>query len=321
MGFRIRRSDSSARRRGPHHSFARDLAGAISGDCATRRGRDGTGGGFKSRATGRESGSSSSWRGSSTNPWSWSTKSRSRLMATAGRRSRSTSPTRSTGKTSFVLGVDARAPDDRDGGRFSQSLAGKQDWYGVQGGIWKPARLEARDPVHLSELAVRSSYDLAEGTRRRQRERSPQPWRPKSALTLSRSGETVAQREMTLRSTEFEAALEAVQSRRMVAGRAQPLRLAVELSAMGRRARRGRTHVGFRQLEAKDGRLVLNGRALLHVRRARSGLASRGRVPARRARSFSSSASPTPRRWGSTRCAATSRFPTGSISISPTGSA
>src|SRR5271163_4844498 len=68
------------------------------------------------------------------------------------------------GKTSFTLGVDARVPDDRNGGRFSQSLAGKQDWYGVQGGIWKPARIEARDPVHLSELAVRCAHDLARGT-------------------------------------------------------------------------------------------------------------------------------------------------------------
>ena len=31
------------------------------------------------------------------------------------------------GKTSFVLGVDARVPDDRNGGKLSQSLAGKQD--------------------------------------------------------------------------------------------------------------------------------------------------------------------------------------------------
>ena len=37
------------------------------------------------------------------------------------------------GETSFVLGVDARVPDDRNGGRFSQSLAGKQDWYGDPG--------------------------------------------------------------------------------------------------------------------------------------------------------------------------------------------
>ena len=50
------------------------------------------------------------------------------------------------GKTSFVLGVDARVPDDRNGGRFSQSLAAKQDWYGVQGGIWKSARLGGAGP-------------------------------------------------------------------------------------------------------------------------------------------------------------------------------
>src|SRR6202161_3054797 len=37
------------------------------------------------------------------------------------------------GKTSFVLGVDARVPDDRHGGRFSQSLAAKQDCVGVPG--------------------------------------------------------------------------------------------------------------------------------------------------------------------------------------------
>ncbi len=57
------------------------------------------------------------------------------------------------GKTSFVLGVDARVPDDRNGGRFSQSLAAKQDWYGVQGGIWKSARLEARDPIHIAKAS------------------------------------------------------------------------------------------------------------------------------------------------------------------------
>jgi len=65
-------------------------------------------------------------------------------------------------KTSFVLGVDARVPDDRNGGRFSQSLAGKQDWYGVQGGIWKPARLEARDPIHFAKAVVQTSFDLAQ---------------------------------------------------------------------------------------------------------------------------------------------------------------
>jgi beta-galactosidase/beta-glucuronidase len=67
------------------------------------------------------------------------------------------------GKTSFVLGVDARVPDDRSDGRFSQSLAAKQDWYGVQGGIWKSVRLEARDPIQIVKARVRTSFDLKTG--------------------------------------------------------------------------------------------------------------------------------------------------------------
>ena len=67
------------------------------------------------------------------------------------------------GKTSFVLGVDARVPDDRNGGRFSQSLAAKQDWYGVQGGIWKSARLEARNPIHIAKAHMQTSFDLKTG--------------------------------------------------------------------------------------------------------------------------------------------------------------
>src|ERR1700722_12438674 len=67
------------------------------------------------------------------------------------------------GKTSFVLGVDARVPDDRDGGRFSQSLAAKQDWYGVQAGSWKSARLQAQGQTHIAKVGVRSSFDLETG--------------------------------------------------------------------------------------------------------------------------------------------------------------
>jgi beta-galactosidase len=67
------------------------------------------------------------------------------------------------GKTSFVLGVDARVADDRNDGRFSQSPAAKQDWYGVQGGIWKSARLEARDPIHFAKASVRTPFDLKTG--------------------------------------------------------------------------------------------------------------------------------------------------------------
>ncbi len=111
------------------------------------------------------------------------------------------------GKTSFVLGVDARVPDDRSGGRFSQSLAGKQDWYGVQGGIWKPTRIEARDPVHLSDLAVRCGCDLARGTVVVKGTLS-RAAKAVVRLTLSRSDQAVAQHDVPLRSAEFEATLE-----------------------------------------------------------------------------------------------------------------
>ena len=111
------------------------------------------------------------------------------------------------GKTSFVLGVDARVPDDRNGGRFSRSLAGKQDWYGLQGGIWKPVRLEARDPVHLSELAVRCAYDLAKGTVT-VKGRLSQAGKAVVRLTLSHFGRAAAQHDLSLRSAEFEVRLD-----------------------------------------------------------------------------------------------------------------
>ena len=93
------------------------------------------------------------------------------------------------GKTSFVLGVDARVPDDRNGGRFSQSLAAKQDWYGVQGGIWKPARLEARDPIHIANAHVRTSFDLRTGVVSVSGELSRAAAATTLQVTLSRGGQ------------------------------------------------------------------------------------------------------------------------------------
>ena len=96
------------------------------------------------------------------------------------------------GKTSFVLGVDARVPDDRNGGRFSQSLAAKQDWYGVQGGIWKSARLEARDPIHIAKATVRTSFDLKTGLVSVSGELSRAAPATTLQVTLARRGAAVA---------------------------------------------------------------------------------------------------------------------------------
>ncbi len=162
------------------------------------------------------------------------------------------------GKTAFVLGVEARTPDDRHGGRFSQSLAGKQDWYGVQGGIWKPARIEARDPVHIRELAVRTSYDLADGAVVA-KGRLSAPAQANIRLTVSRRDEIVAVGEFELDSAEFEVAFAV---RRPVAWSPDApnlYALAVEIVRDGAAVDAVERTVGFRRFEARNGRLYLNG--------------------------------------------------------------
>src|ERR1700722_17587627 len=111
------------------------------------------------------------------------------------------------GKTSFVLGVDARVPDDRDGGRFSQSLAAKQDWYGVQAGSWKSARLEARDPIHIAKVGVRSSFDLETGVVTVSGDLSRDAAEMTLQVTLSRGGLLEARLIYYFQSESFEVVL------------------------------------------------------------------------------------------------------------------
>jgi Glycosyl hydrolases family 2, sugar binding domain/Glycosyl hydrolases family 2 len=162
------------------------------------------------------------------------------------------------GKASFVLGVDVRVPDDRNGGRFSQSLAGKQDWYGVQGGIWKPARLEARDPVHLREVAVRCAYDLSQGTAVVNGTLS-QAAKGVVRMTLFRAGVAAAQHDLPLRSAEFEASLHVPDPDAWSPVGPKLYDLAIEVVHDGRVVDRADRSLGFRRFEAKDGRLILNG--------------------------------------------------------------
>ena len=162
------------------------------------------------------------------------------------------------GKTSFMLGVDARVPDDRTGGRFSQSLVGKQDWYGVQGGIWKSARLEARDPFHFRELAVRCAYDLERGTVTAKAilsRAAPATVR----LRLSSADGAVAVSEVAASSPEVEAGLEVLRPQAWSPGAPALYRLETELLAGGRLVDADVRIVGFRRFEARKGRLFLNG--------------------------------------------------------------
>ena len=163
------------------------------------------------------------------------------------------------GKTSFVLGVDARVPDDRNGGRFSQSLAAKQDWYGVQGGIWKSARLEARDPIHIAKASVQTSFDLKTGVVSVSGEISRAAPATILQVKLSRRGAAVARLTELLQSDRFQAFLTLPEAEAWSPDAPNLYDLVIELIVGDKIVDAIERSVGFRRFEAKDGRLILNG--------------------------------------------------------------
>ncbi|HXZ17865.1 MAG TPA: hypothetical protein VEH77_18220 [Roseiarcus sp.] len=162
------------------------------------------------------------------------------------------------GRKSVLLGVDARLPDDRAGGRFGQSLAGKQDWYGVQGGIWKSARIESRDPVHIRDVAVRTEYDLAAGTVVATGALT-QARAARLRMTLSRDGSRVAEAEFAARGAAFEARLTTPDPEAWSPAAPSLYDVALEVLRDGVAVDAIERTVGFRRIEAKDGGLMLNG--------------------------------------------------------------
>ena len=163
------------------------------------------------------------------------------------------------GKSSFVLGVDARVPDDRNGGRFSQSLAAKQDWYGVQGGIWKSARLEARRPIHIAKAWVRTSFDLKTGVVSISGALSRAAPATTIQATLSRRGQQVARLIYHPRSERFEAVPTLPGAEPWSPDAPNLYNLVVELIVGDSIVDAIERVVGFRRFEARDARLFLNG--------------------------------------------------------------
>jgi hypothetical protein len=164
------------------------------------------------------------------------------------------------GKTSFVLGVDARVPDDRDGGRFSQSLAAKQDWYGVHGGIWKSARLEARDQIHIAKVGVQTSFDLETGVVTVSGDLSREAAEMTLQVTLSRGGSMEARLIYYFQSESFEVVLALPGAEPWSPDAPNLYDLVIELIVGDATVDVIERVVGFRRFEAKDGRLILNGK-------------------------------------------------------------
>ncbi len=169
------------------------------------------------------------------------------------------------GRTSFVLGVDARVPDDRNGGRFSQSLAAKQDWYGVQGGIWKPARLEARRPIHFAKASVRTSFDLKAGVVSMSGALSRDAAETTLQATLSRGGEFATRVIHPFQTGRFDAVLALPDAEPWSPDTPNLYHLLIELIVGGVTVDAIERAVGFRQLEAQDGKLFLNGQPFMMV--------------------------------------------------------
>jgi Glycosyl hydrolases family 2, sugar binding domain/Glycosyl hydrolases family 2 len=163
------------------------------------------------------------------------------------------------GKTSFVLGVDAQVPDDRNGGRFNQSLAAKQDWYGVQGGIWKSARLEARDPIHIAKASMRTSLDVATGVVSVSGELSRDAVATTLQITLSRGDAFAARVVYHFRLGRFDAVLALPGAEPWSPETPNLYDLVVELIVGETTIDAIERVVGFRRFEARDGKLLLNG--------------------------------------------------------------
>jgi beta-galactosidase/beta-glucuronidase len=165
------------------------------------------------------------------------------------------------GVETLALGVDAHAPDDRFSERrgFSQTLAGKQDWYGLQGGIWKAARLEARKALHLKTIAVQTSTDLESHHVKVRGELSiaaPASLR----IALVRVGTIVSQQEYPVSASTFDLSLPIADVDLWSPDEPNLYQLIVSLVEGETIVDAIERTVGFRLFEARDAKLFLNGR-------------------------------------------------------------
>lgn len=154
----------------------------------------------------------------------------------------------------FTLEVTARVPDERNYTErgLGVMLAGKQDWYGLQGGIWKSVRLEARDALRVDGLSVATETDLAAHAVTI-RGRLAGGNAGTLSVRLERNGRTVAEQDFAV-GTEISVRLP-VAAVELWSPEAPKL-YALHVSIGGEVQTRS---IGFRSFESRDGRLWLNG--------------------------------------------------------------
>ena len=161
----------------------------------------------------------------------------------------------------FSLGVDAYVADDRDytNNSYTQSLAGKQDWYGIHGGIWKSARIEVRNKCHFAEINIQTTTDLQATHTVSVVGTLSDATSSKVQLTLSHKGKIAAQHEFTLSSKSIDLTLPVPEVVLWSPDEPNLYDLSVSILQDGEETDLVTRSVGFRKFESRDAKLFLNG--------------------------------------------------------------
>lgn len=164
------------------------------------------------------------------------------------------------GVAPFTIGVDAQAPDDRGSAveGFGFTLAGKQDWYGIHGGIWKSVRLEARCSLHFQSVTVQASTDL-KSHRLSVCGALSAPEAASLRVQVSRAGSLVAAMAFPIAGARFEVMLDVADVALWSPDAPNLYDVAVSLMIGEEVVDAVEKTIGFRRFEARDSRLFLNG--------------------------------------------------------------
>lgn len=139
---------------------------------------------------------------------------------------------------------------------FAEVPHGKQSWYGPLGGIWQSVRLEARDPAHVGHAAIRAD---AAGRLSVTLESTKEAAGQTALLTVrDADGRGIADAEVTLTgkdSIDLHVENPALWS----IGAPNLHTLEIETVAGGEVVDRIERTFGFRTIETRDGKILLNG--------------------------------------------------------------
>jgi hypothetical protein len=147
---------------------------------------------------------------------------------------------------------------------FAEIPFGKQSWYGPLSGIWQSVSLQRRSPDHLSRVRIQPDWSSGRVRTTLFPDRALSQAAEASIVIRDPDGETVAASVSHLAAgTEEQAALlEVAQVRSWSPDSPALYALEVTLARQGEIVDRRVETFGFRSIEARDGRLYLNGEPL-----------------------------------------------------------